>query len=69
MAALLVLVFHLSRNTPGVDDPTSEFSVAVTTTSGLVRSGIAVFFVISGFVIAYTSREMRTGDWTRRFIA
>jgi peptidoglycan/LPS O-acetylase OafA/YrhL len=52
-----------------VDDPTSQFPDAVTTTSGLMRSGVAVFFVISGFVIAYTTRQMRTGDQALRFIA
>lgn len=68
VAALLVLVFHLCWNTAGAQNPATMLPDPVMATTGLMRSGVAVFFVLSGFVIAYTTRAMRTGDQAWRFI-
>lgn len=69
VAALLVLVFHLFWNSAGSEALRESLPSGVVVGTGLMRSGVAVFFVISGFVIAYTTRDLGTGDESARFIA
>lgn len=58
IAAVMVLFFHLFRSPPQVDVLAATFPAPLQVASDFSRSGIAVFFVISGFVIAYTTRNL-----------
>jgi len=68
VAALLVLVFHAFWNTADSEFMREQLPELVVLSTGFLRSGVAVFFVISGFVIAYTTRSLHTGDQAWRFI-
>ncbi|QJW35992.1 acyltransferase family protein [Cellulosimicrobium protaetiae] len=59
-ASVSVLLFHLFRSPPQADVLAATFPAFWVTVSDLARSGVAVFFVISGFVIAYTTRDLGT---------
>jgi peptidoglycan/LPS O-acetylase OafA/YrhL len=59
IAALSVLVFHMFWNASGAEVLREWLPDAVDVATGLLRSGVAIFFVISGFVIAHTTAEMR----------
>lgn len=59
IAALSVLVFHMFWNAAGAEELREWLPEAVTSTTGLMRGGVAIFFVISGFVIAHTTANMR----------
>lgn len=59
VAALCVLVFHMFWNAAGAEELREWLPDAVTTATGYLRSGVAIFFVISGFVIAHTTANMR----------
>ena len=67
IASVMVLVFHLFRSPPQVDVLAATFPAPLEIVSDFSRSGIAIFFVISGFVIAYTTRNLscRVRDSTR----
>lgn len=58
VAAISVLLFHLFRNgaMAGVLDGATPAPIQTVLDYG--RSGVAIFFVISGFVIAYTTRNL-----------
>ena len=56
VAALSVLGFHLLRSSAQVKLLASTLQL-VDDTFDYGRSGVAIFFVISGFVIAYTTRR------------
>lgn len=58
VAALLVLLFHLVRNSPQADVLDQGLPAALLTLSDYARSGVAIFFVISGFVITYSVRAL-----------
>lgn len=58
IASLSVLAFHLFRSPPQADVLAAAFPAPVEVFSDYARSGVAVFFVISGFVIAYTTRSL-----------
>ena len=58
IASMSVLVFHLFRSPPQTDVLAAAFPGPVEIFSDYARSGVAVFFVISGFVIAYTTRDL-----------
>ncbi len=60
VAALAVLVFHMFWNSAGAEALAEWMPGPVIDATGLMRSGVAIFFVISGFVIAYTTANMRT---------
>ncbi|WP_353808032.1 acyltransferase family protein [Agromyces sp. SYSU T00194] len=60
VAALAVLVFHMFWNSASADTLAEWMPAPVIDATGLMRSGVAIFFVISGFVIAYTTANMRT---------
>lgn len=58
VAAVAVVAFHLLRNSPQTDvlrDVIPQFAQVI---SDYGRDGVAVFFVISGFVIAYSTRSL-----------
>lgn len=66
IAALAVLVFHMLWNSASADVMQEWLPGAVTMATGFLRSGVAIFFVISGFVIAYTTSGMtRIGEGGR----
>jgi peptidoglycan/LPS O-acetylase OafA/YrhL len=67
IAALAVLVFHMFWNSASADVLQAWLPGAVTSTTGFLRSGVAIFFVISGFVIAHTTASMRTLSEGGRF--
>lgn len=60
LAAVLVLVFHLFRNSPQTVVLDSVMPGPVVTLLDYSRNGVAIFFVISGFVIAYSTRALGT---------
>ncbi|GLI27358.1 acyltransferase [Agromyces rhizosphaerae] len=60
VAALAVLVFHMFWNSASAGTLAEWMPAPVIDATGLMRSGVAIFFVISGFVIAYTTAKMRT---------
>lgn len=57
-AALSVLVFHLIYNSPQATLYAELLPAWVYSGSGYLRSGVATFFVISGFVIGYTTYSL-----------
>ena len=63
VAALSVLGFHLLRSAPQVKVLAATFPRLLDDAFDYGRSGVAIFFVISGFVIAYTTRSI---DWSGR---
>lgn len=63
IAALGVLMFHLLRNSPQTEVLDRIMPPWMKSISDLGRTGVAIFFVISGFVIAYTTD--RSGDRLR----
>ena len=69
VAALLVLVFHAFWSTADSEWTREHLLEPVTVGTGFMRSGVAVFFVISGFVIAYSTRRLHDADSSWRFIA
>lgn len=69
VAALLVLIFHAFWNTADSQWTRDHLIEPITVGTGFMRSGVAVFFVISGFVIAYTTRRLHDADGAWRFIA
>ena len=58
IAAVSVLLFHLFRNSPMHAELAAAAPGPVATTLDYSRSGVAIFFVISGFVIAFTTRNI-----------
>ena len=60
VAAVSVLVFHLFNNAPQADAVRGALSSWVMWLPDHARSGVACFFVISGFVIAYSTRNLGT---------
>ena len=67
IAALSVLVFHMFWNSAGSEDLRDWLPEFVTVSTGVFRSGVAIFFVISGFVIAHTTLSMRSPRQGARF--
>jgi hypothetical protein len=67
IAAFSVLFFHVLWNSAGSDSLRGLLTAEGEWITGLLRSGVAVFFVISGFVIAHTTRNVRTFDQSWRF--
>ena len=63
VAALSVLGFHLLRSSPQAKVLAATFPRFLDGAFDYSRSGVAIFFVISGFVIAYTTRSI---DWSGR---
>lgn len=57
-AALSVLIFHVMYNSAQADALARSIPSWFYTTLGTLRSGVAVFFVISGFVIGYTTYNL-----------
>lgn len=66
----MVLLFHLFRNAPQTALLAGTLPLPIQFISDYSRSGVAIFFVISGFVIAHTTRGLGA-DWREagRFIA
>lgn len=58
VAALMVLAFHLFRSSPMAAELAGIAPGEAATLLDASRNGVAVFFVISGFVIAWTTREL-----------
>lgn len=58
VAALSVLVFHLFRNSPQTEVLAATVPGPLETVLDYSRSGVAIFFVISGFVIGHTTRNL-----------
>jgi len=58
IAALSVLLFHLLRSSAQSGVLDRVFPGPLKVVSDYARSGVAIFFVISGFVIAYTTRDL-----------
>ncbi len=58
VAALAVLAFHLFRNSPQTEVLAGIVPGPLAALLDFARSGVAIFFVISGFVIAYTTRNL-----------
>jgi peptidoglycan/LPS O-acetylase OafA/YrhL len=58
IAALSVLVFHLFRNSPQTEVLAASVPGPLETVLDYSRSGVAIFFVISGFVIGHTTRNL-----------
>ncbi len=68
VAATSVLVFHLFWNAAEGDLLRDALPTFINDATGLLRSGVAIFFVISGFVIALTTINMRSPSQGGRFI-
>ena len=65
VAALMVLAFHLFRSTPMAAELAGITPGEAATLLDASRNGVAVFFVISGFVIAWTTRDLGSRPPTR----
>ena len=61
LAALLVLAFHLFRSSPMTGELDAVAPVGAAAMLDVSRNGVAVFFVISGFVITWTTRRLGSG--------
>jgi hypothetical protein len=61
LAAVMVLAFHLLRMPPQAEILDGVLPAPLTVASDYARSGVAIFFVISGFVIGYTTRHLGSG--------
>ena len=67
IAALSVLIFHLFWNTANSEWMREQLPDVIDVLTGLLRSGVAIFFVISGFVIAHTTKDIRPSGAAGRF--
>ena len=61
VAAVLVLLFHLFRSSPMRAELDGAAPFGAAAMLDVSRNGVAVFFVISGFVITWTTRRLGRG--------